>query len=146
MTAEKRVIDFMKTRRLTGIISLTLVLGSLLTLAINGLNLGLDFTGGTLVEIGFSAPAPLAEVRESLEAAGFGRATVAYFGSEREVLIRLSSADSAKVGEQIAATLSQGSTGEVSLRRTEFVGPQMGDELRDQGGLALLTSLLGVML
>lgn len=77
---------------------------------------------------------------------GFGRATVAYFGSEREVLIRLSSADSAKVGEQIAATLSQGSTGEVSLRRTEFVGPQMGDELRDQGGLALLTSLLGVML
>ena len=146
MVAEKRVIDFMKTRLMAGVISITLVLGSLVTLAINGLNLGLDFTGGTLVEIGFSAAAPLAEVRESLAEAGFGRATVAYFGSEREVLIRLSSADSAAVGEQIAAKLSGGSTGEVSLRRTEFVGPQMGDELRDQGGLALLTSLLVVML
>lgn len=146
MVAAERVIDFMKTRRLTGVVSIVLVLGSLLTLAINGLNLGLDFTGGTVVEIGFSAPAPLAEVRESLAEAGFGRATVAYVGSEREVLIRLSATDSAAVGEKIAAKLSQGSTGGVSLRRTEFVGPQMGDELRDQGGLALLTSLLGVML
>ena len=146
MAAEKRVIDFMKTRLLAGVISIVLVLGALVTLAVNGLNLGLDFTGGTLVEVGFSAPAPLAEVRESLAEGGFGRATVAYFGSDREVLIRLSAADSAKIGEQIVAKLSTGSTGEVSLRRTEFVGPQMGDELRDQGGLALLTSLLVVML
>ena len=146
MAAEERVIDFMKTRLLASVISIVLVLGALLSLVVNGLNLGLDFTGGTLVEVGFSAPAPLAEVRESLAEAGFGRATVAHFGSGREVLIRLSVADSAKVGEQIAAKLSTGSTGEVSLRRTEFVGPQMGDELRDQGGLALLTSLLVVML
>jgi preprotein translocase subunit SecF len=146
MAASERMYDFMKTRFLAGMISIALVTGALLTLLVNGLNLGLDFTGGTLVEIGFSAPAPLAEVRASLEEAGFGRATVAHFGSDREVLIRLSSGDSATIGEQIAAKLSSGSTGEVKLRRTEFVGPQMGDELRDQGGLALLTSLLVVML
>lgn len=146
MAEQARTIDFMKTRLLAGILSTVLVVGSIVSLVVNGLNLGLDFTGGTLVELGFSEPASLPEVREKLAKAGYERAIAVYFGSERDVLVRLPPGDSAAVGNQILESLREGYSGEIKLRRTEFIGPQMGDELRDEGGLALLTALLLVLI
>jgi preprotein translocase subunit SecF len=141
--AVAREFDFMRTRLPAGILSIVLVLVSVAAIVVNGLNLGLDFTGGTLVEVGYPEAAELSEVRERLRVAGYERHHVVHFGSDREVLIRLPGAESATTGEKIVAALS-GSDREVSLRRVEVVGPQMGDELRDLGGLALLLSLVGV--
>jgi len=146
MSAKVPAFDFMKIRLASAVLSIFLVIGSIAALAVNGLNLGLDFTGGTLVEVGFAEPVELAKVRASLAESGYPRASAVHFGSEKDVLIRLPDADSARVAEQIVASLGKLRNEEVKLRRTEFVGPQMGDELRDQGGLALLTSLLLVML
>jgi preprotein translocase subunit SecF len=146
MSAKVPAFNFMKIRMASAVLSICLVIGSIVALAVNGLNLGLDFTGGTLVEVGFSEPVELSQVRASLAESGFPRASAVHFGSEKDVLIRLPDADSARVAEQIVASLGKASNHEVKLRRTEFVGPQMGDELRDEGGLALLTSLLLVMM
>lgn len=143
MSAEAQQFDFMKVRFPAGAISALLVIASLLAIAFRGLNFGLDFTGGTLVEVHYPQAAELQQVRDRLVAAGYERHHVVNFGSDRDVLIRLPVAESADTGDKIVAALSDEST-EVSLRRVEVVGPQMGDELRDLGGLALILSLLGV--
>jgi preprotein translocase subunit SecF len=143
MAAAIREFDFMRSRLPAGILSMLIVLLSVVAIVVNGLNFGLDFTGGTLVEVGYPEAAKLSEVRERLAAAGYERHHVVHFGSDREVLIRLPGAESATTGQKIVEALS-GSDREVSLRRVEVVGPQMGDELRDLGGLALLLSLVGV--
>ena len=141
-----KIYDFMGQRKLAAAISLVLVLGSLASLAINQLNWGLDFTGGTLVEVHYSDVAPLKDIRSSLEQGGFDRAVVVSFGSDRDVMIRLPQGYSDNDGARLLALLQGSYSGEVELRRIEYVGPQVGDELREQGGLAMLLALGLVML
>ena len=141
-----RIVNFMGKRKLAAAFSLVLVLGSLTSLAVNQLNWGLDFTGGTLVEVHYSDVAPLQAIRDSLEQGGFEGAIVVSFGSDRDVMIRLPQGYSDKDGDRLLEQLQNEYKGEVELRRVEFVGPQVGDELREQGGLAMLMALGLVML
>ncbi len=146
--SELKVINFMGLAKIAGIVSIILVvvgLGSLLT---RGLNFGLDFTGGTQVEVGYEQAPDLTEVRAALDQAGYKNAVVVNFGSDREVLVRLQTIEAEeqdKVGAQLVATLRAAAAGAVSMRQIEYVGPQVGDELREQGGLALLAALAGVL-
>lgn len=154
MSTEK-VIDFMGVRRIAMAFSIVLVLGSLISLAVRGLNLGLDFTGGTLVELHYSAPPKLDEVREQLAAAGFPGAIVVHFGSETELLVRMRSqsavSDSEKgvanVGEQMVAALQAASPGvTIDMMRSEIIGAQMGEELANSGGIGLLVAFIAVFI
>jgi preprotein translocase subunit SecF len=146
MASQKKIIDFMGKRRIAAALSVLLVLISIASLATKGLNYGLDFTGGTLIEVGYSEPAELATVRTTLEQAGYTNAVVVHFGSEKDVLVRLPAGYSDTLGAEVVASLQESTAGKISLRRIEFVGPQVGSELREQGGLAMLTALLVVML
>ncbi|GHB11122.1 protein translocase subunit SecF [Modicisalibacter luteus] len=140
-----RQFDFMGKRRLAFIGSGVLLLISLITLFLQQLNLGLDFTGGTLVEVRYATAPALDVVRQTLESAGFQDVSVQTFGSANEVLVRLQQAFDPGVGEQVTQILRQ--TGEsVDLVRAEFVGAQVGDQLRDQSGLGMLVALGVVML
>jgi preprotein translocase subunit SecF len=140
-----RQFDFMGKRRLAFIGSGVLLLISLITLLLQQLNLGLDFTGGTLVEVRYAAAPALDAVRQALEGAGFQDVSVQTFGSANEVLVRLQQAFDPGVGEQVTQILRQ--TGEsVDLVRAEFVGAQVGGQLRDQSGLGMLVALGVVML
>ena len=144
--AKVRVINFMGVRHIASGLSVLLLLVSVFSLVIRELNWGLDFTGGTLVEVHYSDTAPLQDIRNSLDQGGFEGAVVVSFGSERDVLIRLPQGYSDKDGARLLERLQQGWAGSVELRRIEFVGPQVGDELREQGGLAMLMALGLVML
>ncbi|QFT83756.1 preprotein translocase subunit SecF [Halomonas sp. THAF12] len=140
-----RQLDFMGKRRLAFIASGLMLLASIVALLINGLNLGLDFTGGTLIEVRYATAPALASVREALEAAGFQDVAVQTFGASTEVLIRLQQAFDAGVGDQVVDLLKQGGAS-VDLVRAEFVGAQVGDQLRDQSGMGMLVALGIVML
>ncbi|MEO0437626.1 MAG: protein translocase subunit SecF, partial [Pseudomonadota bacterium] len=115
-------------------------------LAVRQLNWGLDFLGGTLVEVHYQASANLQEIRATLEEGGYEGAVVVAFGTDRDVLIRLPEGNSDAQGTQMLSLLTEASASDVELRRIEFVGPQVGDELREQGGLAMLLALGLVML
>ena len=141
-----KTINFMGQRKFAAVFSVILLLISIGSLTTRQLNWGLDFTGGTLVEVHYSETVPLEDVRRTLGEGGFERAIVVSFGSDRDVLIRLPKGYSDKDGERLLKQLQQAWAGEVELRRIEFVGPQVGDELRDQGGLAMLLALGLVML
>ena len=141
-----KVIDFMGQRKLAMLFSLVLILGSIGSLATKQLNWGLDFTGGTLVEVHYSETADLNAIRETLNSEGYSGAIVVSFGSDRDVMIRLSKGYSDKQGAELLGKLQASFAGSVELRRIEFVGPQVGDELREQGGLAMLLALGLVML
>lgn len=141
-----KVINFMGQRRLAMLFSLVLILGSIGSLATKQLNWGLDFTGGTLVEVHYSETADLNAIRKTLNAEGYSGAIVVSFGSDRDVMIRLSKGYSDKQGAELLGKLQASFAGSVELRRIEFVGPQVGDELREQGGLAMLLALGLVML
>jgi preprotein translocase subunit SecF len=136
----------MGQRKIATIFSLIILLASISSLAIKGLNFGLDFTGGTLVEVGYSEPEPLSTIRTTLAAAGYKNAVVVHFGAETDILIRLPHGYDDKLGAELVAALQQDFTGKIDLRRIEFVGPQVGDELKEQGGLAMLMALGLVML
>lgn len=136
----------MGQRKIAALFSLLLILGSITSLATRGLNFGLDFTGGTLVEVSYSQAEPLTNVRNTLEAAGYRNAVVVHFGAETDVLVRLSQGLSSTLGNEVLDTLRNDFDGEIELRRIEFVGPQVGDELKEQGGLAMLMALGLVML
>jgi preprotein translocase subunit SecF len=144
----KESIDFMSMRVPAMILSGLLIIGSLTSLAVNQLNWGLDFTGGTLIEVGYEQPAQLDSIRQQMDQAGFGDAIVQNFGSSEDVLIRLAPRDNVKaeqVGDQVLQTLR--STGEqVDMRRIEFVGPNVGEELTEQGGLAMLAALICILI
>lgn len=139
-------INFMGQRRLAAAFSVVLVLAALGSLAVRQLNWGLDFTGGTLVELHYEASADLSAIRTTLDDAGYEGAIVVSFGTDQDVLIRLPEGYSDAQGAQMLNTLRGASGVEVELRRIEFVGPQVGDELREQGGLAMLLALGLVML
>lgn len=138
-------INFMGQRRLAVILSSVLLLVSLTSLIMNQLEWGLDFTGGTLVEVEYGDSADLDSIRSTLQKGGYPGALVVSFGTDRDVLIRLP-ADLNADGNAVLASLRAASSDDVELRRTEFVGPQVGDELREQGGLAMLMALGLVML
>lgn len=141
--SQPRNIDFLKVRKITGLVSTVLVVLALFSLFTKGLNFGIDFTGGVLVEVEYPAPPDLNMVRSTLEKGGFGGAVVQNFGSAQDVLVRLLPQDevsSAELSAQILSVL-QGADAGVTLRRIEYVGPQVGEELAVDGGLAMLWAL-----
>lgn len=145
----KTHIDFMSRRWLFMGLSALLMLASLAVFALRGLNYSIDFTGGTLVELGFERTPDLGAVRERLGAAGFGEVIVQTFGDEHDVLVRLRGAQrSAQIGSQVLQVLQQDAAriGKVELRRVEFVGPEVGQELRHKGLMALLVVTLGILI
>ncbi|RLA34015.1 MAG: protein translocase subunit SecF [Gammaproteobacteria bacterium] len=142
-------IDFLGKRKIAYVFSLVLILISLGSLATRGLNLGIDFTGGTLVELGYAEDVELAGVRQALADNGYDGAVVLHFGTSRDVLIRIApraDASSADLSTEVFRILQKVAGGEVEIRRVEFVGPQVGDELTEAGGLALLYALLGILI
>ena len=136
-----KVIKFMSQRKLAIWVSGLLLLVSIGSLATKQLNWGLDFTGGTLVEVHYSATADLNAIRGTLETQGYGGSSVVSFGSDQDVMIRLPQGYSDEEGVALLGILQQTFIGTVELRRMEFVGPQVGDELREQGGLAMLLAI-----
>jgi len=148
MNSEER-LPFMRFRGIAGIISALLVVASIVSLSVNKLNFGLDFTGGTLLEIGFQEPADLNRVRSSLESEGFGDAVVQNYGTQEDILIRLEPRTDVKaeeLGSNILEALRAEFDKTVEMRRIEFVGPNVGDEFIEQGGLAMLTALICILL
>ncbi len=141
-----KVINFMGQRKLAMIFSSLLIVVAIASLATKQLNWGLDFTGGTLVEVHYSESADLNAIRSTMDTQGFAGAVVVSFGTDRDVMIRLPKGYSDQQGAELLGVLQQSFEGEVELRRIEFVGPQVGDELREQGGLAMLLALGLVML
>jgi len=142
-------INFMAQRKMGLMVSAILTVLSIALVLTRGLNLGIDFTGGVLVEVGYPKSVQLDEVRHRLEEGGYERAVVQYFGSSSSVMIRLppaENASSAQVSSHILQALGTGTEGAPELRRIEFVGPQIGDELAEKGGLALLFAFLGIMI
>jgi preprotein translocase subunit SecF len=142
---KKQVIDFMGKRKIAVALSAFLLIASIGSLAFNGLQLGLDFTGGTLVEVEYAQAPNLEEVRQQLNAAGYEKLVVQNFGADTSVLVRLSQGFNDKVGAEVASALAE-SGASLELKRAEFVGAQVGEELREQGGLGLLLALGIVML
>jgi preprotein translocase subunit SecF len=141
----KRVINFMGIRHVAFAITVVLTLVSLGSLAIKGLNFGLDFTGGALIELNYQQPADLAKVRGQLAEAGYGDAVVQHFGATTDVVVRLQG-DDPQLGNKLAEDLDKVSAEQFSVKRVEFVGPAVGEELRDQGGLGMLLALAGILL
>ncbi|MEZ9669110.1 protein-export membrane protein SecF [Vibrio breoganii] len=144
-----RTIDFMRWSKGAVVFSLLMIAASIYTISTNWLNWGLDFTGGTLIEVGFEHPANLEEIRASLDEKGFGDATVQNFGSARDVMVRLRPREDLQgeqLGSQIIRALEEGTGESVEMRRVEFVGPNVGDELAEAGGLAIIVSLICILL
>jgi preprotein translocase subunit SecF len=166
-------IDFLRKRRLAGMISVTLIALGIVSLLVRGLNFGIDFSGGTLVEVSYKNSITVENVREQLKSAGFDDARVQYFGTSRDILIRLpvrSVENNAAISSQIMETLrlpymealaesSQGGGAlqqclselgvdecSVQMRRVEYVGPQVGGELTEKGGLAMIYALIGILI
>ena len=152
-----KTINFMSIRRFTMALSIVLILGSVASFFTKGLNWGLDFTGGSLIEVSFEQSADLKKIRGVMDEIGFSDATVQNFGSSRDVLIRLAprkvekenndakSIDSKMIGNTIMEALTAMDSS-ATMRRIEFVGPSVGDELREQGGLAMLTALICILI
>lgn len=119
------------------------ILASFLSIAVRGFNLAIDFTGGVLVELAYEQPVQISEVRTKLEQSEFSSAVVQSFGNDREIMVRLpvQEASDAEISDRIHALLPG-----AELRRIEFVGPQVGEELREDGGLAMLYAIAGVLI
>ena len=147
MSKEERNINFMGARKFLGILSIALVVISVVLLVTRGLNLGLDFTGGTTIVVKSPVDVELSQTREDLTEAGFGDAVVQHYGSPKEVNIRVApkdSVDADKIGYVVFDALKAGNS-DLELLKVEFVGPQVGDELRDESGTAMLLAL-GLMM
>jgi preprotein translocase subunit SecF len=139
--------DFMGRRKLAVMLSVIMLVVSVGSLIARGLNFGIDFTGGVLVEVGYDGVADLPGIRSSLASGGFGDAQVQNFGAASEVLIRLlprEDGDNSKLAESIMVLLRQADAS-VELRRVEFVGPQVGEELAERGGTAMIFALLMIL-
>jgi len=145
----KTNIDFMSRSRIALIFSAILIVASITSLATRGLNFGLDFTGGTLIEVGYPTAPDTTLVREQLSNAGFD-SVVQTFGAATDIVVRIPPSDieesSAELSTRVLAALSDGVEGEIDMRRVEFVGPQVGDELAEQGILAVIYAMVGVFL
>ena len=141
-------IDFMGKRRLAIILSAVLLTIALTALITRGLNFGIDFTGGTLIEVGYPQAVELEPIRAILADSGFDGAQVQHFGSSRDVLVRIApqaDKESAQLSDEVVTSLQQQDAG-VEMRRIEFVGPQVGEELTEQGALAMIYALIGILI
>ena len=146
---KETMINFMSKRKIAMIFSLLLVIASIGSIFTKGLNLGIDFTGGYLIEAGYQTDVDLDEVRTALATAGFNDAQVQNFGSSKDIIVNIAprkDVNKAAIGDNILTVLKTTSSEEVEMRRVEFVGPQIGDELRDDGGIALLVALGGILI
>ncbi|HBP48897.1 protein translocase subunit SecF [Pseudomonas sp. FSL R10-0056] len=141
-----RTINFMGVRNVAFGVTVLLTVLALFSMFHKGMNYGLDFTGGTLIELTYEKPADLTKVRNELVSAGFHDAVVQSFGATTDLLVRMPG-DDPLLGNKVAAALGQADTSNPAvIKRVEFVGPQVGEELRDQGGLGMLMALGGIML
>lgn len=143
------MIDFMSKRKLAMVLSLIMMIISIGSIATKGLNFGIDFTGGYLIEAGYQSDVNLDKVRAALSAADFQDAQVQNYGSSRDIIVRIAprtDINKATIGDSILNVLRTTSEQEVVMRRVEFVGPQVGNELRDDGGIALLVALGGILI
>jgi preprotein translocase subunit SecF len=138
------VIDFVSKRKYAMIFSAILLIVSIASIGFQGLKFGIDFTGGTLIELGYDKTADLEDIRSKLESANYSGTNVQYFGSDTEVLIQLEpqAVTSAKLSSSIIRMLGE----DVDVRRVEFVGPKVGEELTNDGGLAMLYALIGILI
>ena len=142
-------IDFNQYRKPAAIISIILLIASIASVIVNGLNFGLDFTGGALLEVRYEQNADTDLIRSQLEKEGFEKFDVKLFGTSKEVTIRLgpqSDREASKIGNSVLAALRSGSDTKVEMRRIEFVGPAVGDELAENGGTAMLVALIFIMM
>ena len=147
MSMKNIQFNFMGMRRVTSTVSALLIIFSVFTLSYQGLNLGIDFTGGTLVEVGYPEAVNLDKLRQSFSDSEFNDVAIQYFGSAKEILIRIppqQGLNSADVSNKLLDLLSSNNFS-AEMRRVEFVGPQVGEELREDGGLAMLYALLCIM-
>lgn len=144
----KDTVAFMSYRKGAMVLSILLMLASVFSLATNKLNFGLDFTGGTLLEVGFEQAADLNKIRAIMDSNGYDDAIVQLYGSSRDVVIRLATREDVKaemLGNQVLDVLQAGTGQDIDMRRIEFVGASVGDELAEQGGLAMLTALICIL-
>ena len=146
MMSTYKIYNFMGLRKVAVLFSIIMLVVSIGALAVNGLKFGLDFTGGSLVEIGYEQSADLNKIRDQLKVVGYNDAVVQTFGSPTDILIRLGQDHDPKLGDKVLAALQDGETQTLTLRRNEFVGAQVGEELREQGGLGMLLALFMIML
>ena len=141
-----RTINFMGVRNIAFGVTVLLTVLALFSWFHKGLNYGLDFTGGTLIELTYEKPADVSQVRSELVKAGYHEAIVQSFGATTDLLVRMPGEDP-QLGHQVAEALQKvGGDNPASVKRVEFVGPQVGEELRDQGGLGMLMALGGIMI
>lgn len=141
-------IDFMGRRKLAMVVSAIVLTVAAASLLVRGLTFGIDFTGGTLIEVGYDKPIELQSVRNALMEGGFDDAQVQQFGTPQDVLIRMAPREgvkSADLSDKVFGLLSGSYQGKVELRRVEFVGPQVGDELTEDGALAVLVALMAIL-
>lgn len=149
MDMTNKEINFMGQRHLAMAFSVILIIASFAGLWVKGLNFGIDFTGGTLIEVSYPSPVDLKKMRSDLTEAQYGEAVVQHFGSAEDVLIRIAPREglnSAQLSNQVLDALEAASEEEITLRRVEFVGPQVGDELTEDGALAVLYALFGILI
>ncbi len=141
--------NFMGHRRLAMGVSLAFVILSVVGLFVKGLNLGIDFTGGTIIELSYQEPADVDNIRDALQVSGFDEAVVQNFGSAEDVLIRIAPRDgvnSAQISNMAMDGLRDNHSDGFELRRVEFVGPQVGDELTEDGALSVIYALIGILI
>ncbi len=146
---EQTHYNFMGITKIAAVVSILLVLASLASLYKQGLNLGIDFTGGTIIELAYQDEAKLENIRSTLKEGGFNDAAVQNFGSIRDVLIYMpviATKNMADLSNEVVAVLQKNSEKPIDVRRVEFVGPQVGDELTEDGGLAMLYALIGILI
>ena len=143
--SQLKIYNFMGLRRYALVFSALLLIASVGSLSTQGLVLGLDFSGGTQIEVGYDEPVQVADLRVKLESAGFESPVVVHFGSETDILIRMQGEPDQSLAQRVYQVL-QGDNEQIELRRVDYVGPQIGEELRDQGGLGMLVALVLVML
>ena len=140
-------IPFMKYRKVAALISIVLVSLSCISLVFKQLNWGLDFTGGTLVEVAYPSAAVPEDIRQALDERGWNGHLVQFFGSDRDILVRMppqkdrSERENARLGDALFGDLKEIAGAGLDLRRAEFVGPAVGEELTNQGGVGLLVAL-----
>lgn len=147
---QKTNIDFMRVGNAAVALSLALIVGSIVVMFVRGLNFGLDFTGGTLIEVSYPHAPKVSDVRANLASAGHADAVVQVFGAANEMVVRIPPRDSgssdAELSTEVLHALQQGVEGEVVMRRVEFVGPQVGEDLTEQGILAVVYALIGIFI
>ncbi len=143
--SDLKVYNFMGLRKFALALSILMLVASVVSLSTKGIVFGLDFSGGTQIEVGYEKPADVSVLRQQLVSAGFESPVVVHFGAETDVLIRLQGEPDQTLAERVYTVL-QSNGDNIELRRVDFVGPQVGEELREDGGLGLLAALAVVML